>query len=200
MKDKEKKAKLGRTILHVVIGIIVLILLQYYTGTRWLLFYSLIISVVLSFLSYFWKIPVVSFFLDNFELEKHKKTFPGKSFIFFLAGSLLVIKLFPQDIAMASIAILTFADPVSHFSSRFGKIKYKKPFNGKKTLESTILSILAAILVSSFFIPLKFAIPAGIASMFAEALVIKIWEDYVDDNYLVPLVAGTTIFLLQKVF
>ena len=199
MKENKEK-KLGRNLMHILVGIIILLLVAYYENTRWLLFYLLIISVILSFSSYFIRIPVLNWLLDNFELERHRKTFPGKSFIFFIAGSLLVIKLFPQNIALASIAILTFADPVSHFASRMGKIRYKKPFNENKTLESTILGIIVAITVSGFFLPLKYAIPASILAMLSEALIIKIWEDYVDDNYLIPLVAGTSIFLLQKLF
>lgn len=199
-KDKEKKAKLGRTGIHIFAGIIILLLVVYYPETHWLLFYLLIISVILSFLSYFYKIPGINWLLDNFELEKHRKTFPGKSFIFFIAGSLLVIKLFPQNIALASIAILTFADPVSHFASKLGKIRYKKPFNENKTILSTILAIITAFIAASFFVPFKYAILAAIISMLSEALIIKIWEDYVDDNYLIPLAAGTAMFLAQKVF
>jgi len=195
----EQDKKLGRIFIHILVGIIILLLLAHYPNTRWLLFYLLIISVIFSFFSYFYKIPGLNWLLDNFELERHRKVFPGKSFIFFIAGSLLVIKLFPQNIALASIATLTFGDPVSHFASKIGKIKYKKPFNENKTLESTIIAIIAAFLVSSFFIDWKYALIASIITMFSEALIIKIWEDYIDDNYLVPLVAGTVMFLAQKI-
>jgi len=195
---KEKKP--GRNLIHIAVGITIMLLILNYSQTRWLLFYLLIISILFSFLSYFYKIPILNWLLDNFELERHRKTFPGKSFIFFIAGSLLVIKLFPQNIALASIAILTFADPVSHLASKIGKTKYPKPFNTNKTIFSTFLGIIAAIIVASFFMPLKYAIPASILALFSEALIIKIWEDYVDDNYLIPLVAGTSIFLLQKLF
>lgn len=193
-----KEKKLERNMIHIIAGIIILLLAAYYDNTRWLLFYLLIISVILSFLSYFCRIPLVNWLLDNFELDRHRKTFPGKSFIFMIAGSLLVIKLFPQNIALASIAILTFADPVSHIASKFGKIKYKKPFNENKTLEGTIISIIVAFTASSFFISWKYALPAAVLAMLSEALIIKIWEDYIDDNYLIPLVAGTVMFLAQK--
>lgn len=197
---KEADKKLGRTFIHIFTGVIILLLVSYYQDTRWILFYLLIISVILAFFSYFYKIPIINWLLENFELERHKKTFPGKSFIFFIAGSLLVIKLFPQNIALASIAILTFADPVSHFSSKIGKLKYKKPFNTEKTIFSTILAIITAFIAALFFVSWIYALLAAILSMLAEALVIKIWEDYVDDNYLIPLVAGTSIFLIQRMF
>jgi len=191
--------KFGRTLIHIFVGIIIILLIIYYENTRWLLFYLLIISILLSFLSYFVRIPVVNWLLDEFEIERHRKTFPGKSFIFMIAGSLLVIKLFSQDIALASIAILTFADPISHLASKIGKIKYKKPFNENKTIFSTILGIIAGIIASLFFVDLRYAIIASILAMLSEALIIKIWEDYIDDNYLIPLVAGTAIFLAQKI-
>lgn len=195
-----KEKKLGRNLIHLLVGIIVLLLITYYDSTKWLLFYLLIVSIILSFSSYFVRIPVLNWLLDNFELERHRKTFPGKSFIFFIAGSLLVITLFPKNIALASIAMLTFADPASHLASKFGKIKYKKPFNENKTLESTIIAIIVAFIAASFFVPWKYALPAAVLAMTAEASVIKIWEDYVDDDYLIPLVAGTVIYLSMRLF
>jgi|WetSurMetagenome_2_1015567.scaffolds.fasta_scaffold263422_2 dolichol kinase len=196
---KEDNKRIGRSLIHIVTGVMILLFIINYSNTRWLLFYLLIASIIFSFLSYFYNVPVLNFILDKFELERHRKTFPGKSFIFFIAGSLLVIKLFPQNIALAGIAILTFADPVSHFASSFGKIKYPKPFNTNKTIVSTLLGITAGFIAGSIFIGWSYALIASILAMIAEAMVIKIWEDYVDDNYLIPLVAGTSIFLLQKI-
>lgn len=198
--NKENKLRMRRTFLHILIGIVILFLTAYYPGARWLLFYTLIISIFLSFLSFAVKIPIVNFFLENFELERHRKIFPGKSFLFFLAGSLLVIKLFPHNTALASIAILTFADPVSYFASIGNKRYNKKPFNSIKNVYGTLLAMLIAFISASFFIPIGYAILAAIFSMLAEALVIKIGEDSVDDNFLIPLVAGTVIYLAMKVF
>lgn len=198
---EEQKLRIRRAFLHTLFGIAILLLIAYYPDTRWLLFYLLIAGIILSFLSTIMKIPVVNFFLENFELERHKKVFPGKSFLFFLAGSLLVIKLFSQDIALASIAILTFADPVSYFASNLNKAKYsKKPLNLIKNHYGTLLAILVAFVAAAFFIPIKYAILAAIFSMLAEAFIIRVWEDSIDDNFLIPLVAGTVIYLAMKVF
>jgi len=196
---QEKSLRIRRAILHIVSGIIILLLTIYYKDTRWLLFYGLILGIILSFLSFIIKIPVIGFFLENFELKRHRDEFPGKSLLFFVAGSLLVIKLFPQNIALASIAILTFADPASYFFSRVGR-KYKNPINNNKTLASFLFSILVAFIAASFFIEAKYAVIAAIFSMLAESFNIKIWEDHLDDNFLIPLVAGTSIYIAQMVF
>ena len=171
---KKTKLRMRRAFLHILVGVIILFLAAYYSETRWLLFYVLLISIFLSFLSFFVKIPIVNFFLENFELERHKKVFPGKSFLFFLAGSLLVIKLFPHNVALASIAILTFADPISYFASIGDKRYNKKPFNSMKNIYGTLISIIIAVVVASFFVPIKYEVLAGIFSMLAEAFVIKI--------------------------
>lgn len=187
-----KENKIGRTLLHIIFGLMVMILVSYYNQTLLLLFYLLILGIILSLLSLYIKIPILSYFLDNFELEKHRKALPGKSFLFFIAGNLIVIRFFPQNIALASIAILTFADPVSHFASKIGK-KYKSKFlNQEKSLLGTLAAILVAILASSFFIPLKLSIPASILAMSAETLILKIHNEYIDDDFVIPLIASLT--------
>lgn len=196
---QEKNLRIRRAILHILTGTIILFLTIYYKDTRWLLFYALILGIILSFLSFIVKIPLIGFFLENFELKRHRKEFPGKSLLFFVAGSLLVIKLFPQNIALASIAILTFADPASYFFSRIGK-KYRNPVNKNKTLASFLISIIIAFIAANFFIEAKYAILSSIFSMLAESFNIKIWEDHIDDNFLIPLVAGTIIYIAKMFF
>jgi len=189
------KLRIRRATLHIITGLGILTFLSFYPYTHWLIFFALLIGIVISFLSTAIKIPIISFFLNNFELERHKKEFPGKSFLFFLAGSLLVIKLFTKDISFASIAILTFADPVSYFVSNF-----KQKRTRRKTLLGIFLAMITAIIAASFFVPLKYAIPAGFFAMLAEAFIIKVWEDHIDDNFLIPIVAGTTIHICRIFF
>ena len=195
------KNKIRRSILHFLIGTAVIFLALYFKNAIWLLFFIFLIGILLSIISFYVRIPVICFILDTCELERDAKKFPGKAFLFFLAGSLLVIKFFPQNIALASIAILTFADPVSHFASNISKKIYKgKLLNINKNIYGTIFGMIVAFLSAIFFIPVKYAIPAAIVSMLSESLFIQIKEDSIDDNLTIPLVAAVAISIFSKIF
>jgi len=139
--------------------------------------------------------------LKKFEIPKYIRRFPGKGALFFVAGCLLVLKLFPFSIALASIAILTYADPIAHLSGvALGRIKYRKPFNRFKKVEGSVIGMLVGWLTASLFIHWLAALLATIVAMLAEALVLKLGGDEVDDNLVVPLSAATTLYVLSKIF
>jgi len=78
------------------------------------LFGLLVVMLALSILSRKYKIPVINWLLQNFERKEYIKKFPGKGFIFYLIGALLVLAFFPMDIAMPAILVLAFADSVMY--------------------------------------------------------------------------------------
>ena len=198
--SRNSEKKLRRTIIHIFSGIIIMLLIIFYEQAILLLFFIFIVGIILSVISFSVRIPVICYFLDSCELERNKK-FPGKSALFMLAGSLIVAKFLPPNIALASIAILTFADPVSHFASKISKKRYKvKLLNINKNHYGTICGMIVAFLAAIFFIPVKYAIPAAIVSMLAESLFIQIKEDSIDDNLIIPLVAAATILIFSKIF
>lgn len=192
-KNKESINKARRALIHILSGIFIISLTLSYSNSNLLLLGLLILGVILSLLSTTFRIPVVCWLLNNCELKRAQK-FPGKSSLFFLAGSLLVLVLFEKNISLASISILTFADPVAHYASKLTS----------KTRRRSILGVIAAIIVASLvslpFIKWEYALSAAIVSMLAEATVIRIWEDTVDDNFLIPLVAGITVYISMAIF
>lgn len=201
------KLEIKRQAFHLALGLSVIFLLFKGILVPGTLFIILLISGGLSFLSLKFKIPIVSWFLRHFEREKALKTFPGKGFIFFLAGVLLVIKLFEKDIALAAIMILTMGDSVSHVIGRhIGRIKH--PLNGLKSIEGTIAGIIAGFvgilgliwLIPGFSITLLQAFFASLIAITLEAIELKMGGSAVDDNFIVPLVAGATIYLIQTNF
>jgi dolichol kinase len=118
--------------------------------------------------------------------------------IFFFAGVLLVIKLFPKDIALASIMVLTFGDSISHLvGERFGRIK--NIFNGRsrKLFEGTIAGTLAGFFAAVFFVPVPEAFLGSAVAMIAEVIQIDLNHYPLDDNLFVPLAAGTVMFLVR---
>jgi len=185
--------------MHISVGIAILLLAMFaYANVRWYLFYILVAGIILSLLSLKYKIPGIYFMLKKFEKPQYIHRFPGKSALFFVAGCLLVVKLFSRDIAFASIAITTFADPVVFLIGSFGSIKYKKPFNGLKNIEGTIAGIAVSFIVASFFVSMFDALIVAVIAMLSEAFVIKLGDDIIDDNFFVPIIAGTVLYVLSR--
>jgi dolichol kinase len=194
----EKQKRVARAVAHILVGVIVILAARFYVNTIWYLFFLLILGIILSLLSLKVRIPVICHVLDSCELDRNIEKLPGKSTLFFVAGCLLVIKFFPQNIALASIAILTFADPISHFASNISAKKYNSRILSKnKNFFGTILAIIIAFFSAVIFIPLSQAIAASVVSMLAESLVLKVREEYIDDNFIVPVIAGLSAYLVS---
>ena len=193
-----KKQEIFRQLMHILFGLLLVILLSANLINAWILFYILIASILLSFLSIKFNVPIVSWFLKNFERQNIKlaTALPGEGFLFFLTGSLLALKLFSQDIALASILILGFGDGISHLIGE-GIGKNKIAFNKSKNIEGLIFGVIAGTLAALFFVSFLEALLASLAAMLVEAVEIKIKDNHIDDNLFVPLVAGTVILLMR---
>lgn len=189
-----------RSIFHVFLGILVLYLaINLYSEIRWILFCVLFFGILLSLFSLRFRLPFIYFMLKKFEKPRYIKKFPGKGVLFFVAGSLLVLKLFPKTIALASIAILTFSDPSAKlFGLLIGRKRYKKPFNTLKKVEGTVIGIAVGFFAASFFVPFAEALIASALAMFTEAITLKLGGDDVDDNIIVPLAAATAMYLVVR--
>jgi len=185
-----------RQILHILIGIILLFLIIFEIITPLFLFILLVLSGFLAVLSLKYEIPVINFFLKNF--ERDNPDLPGKAFIMFLAGILLAWKLFPHNIALASIIILIFADPVSHFiGESFGKTIFF--LDKKKNIEGHLAGVIISSLLAIFFVSPVLAISGSLAAMLFESIIIEIQKIRLDDNLIIPLVAGTAMLLVNLV-
>ena len=186
--------ELRREIVHILSGIGFVLFLLFLPYAKIILFLILIFGGFVSFFSTQFYIPVFSKCLGWFERDGNRG-FPGKGVIFFFIGSLLSLQLFEQNIAIASILILSFADPVSHFvGANFGSTKIFR-----KNIEGPIAGILAGTFFASFFVHPLLAFAGSFAAMFLEAVEIAMAGKTVDDNLIIPLVAGTIIYLLSGV-
>ncbi len=187
--------EIKREIFHALVGILFLLIVLFIPSGEIFLFIVFIFGILASLLSTRLNLPVIHNLLCLFE-RKCNKNFPGKGVLYFFLSSLLALQLFERNIAFASIAILTFADPISHFiGSNFGKIKLASE---RKNIEGTIAGIITGTIFALFFVPVWLAFAASFAAMFFELLGIKLAEEEIDDNLLIPLVAGTTMFLINK--
>jgi len=199
MKEKiDTSFELRREAFHIFLGtVIMLLIFLFKENAVWLLFFALIIGMTLSLLSLKFKLPLLYFMLLHFERPRYLRKFPGKGMLFFVAGCLLVLKLFSHNlnIVFASIVILTLGDSISHLVG----LKVEKKI-AKRSIGGTIAGILAAFIGASFFVKPLFAFIAAFIAMLSENVSLRVGLEEVDDNVIVPLVAGTTIFLLLKIF
>ncbi|MBW2970642.1 hypothetical protein KY320_00615 [Candidatus Woesearchaeota archaeon] len=187
----------GRQLIHIFVGTLVLFLLIINLLTPLHLFIIIVISAILSLLSRKFHIPVLYWFIDNFDHEKDKKKFPGRAFISFFVGILLSVKLFEPSLAYAAIMVMTIGDSVSNMIGyNLGKIK--NPLNGHKALEGNIAGALVGFFGASFFIPPLLAAAGSFGAMLIEAIQIRMNEAIVDDNIIVPLTFGAIVMIMRS--
>jgi len=180
-----------------LVGISIIMIILFLPFPNYILFSILLVGMLLSFLSTQYKLPLIHKSLCLFE-RKCNKSLPGKGVLFFFAGALLSIQLFETNIALASIIILTFSDPTSHFIGKnFGKIS--SSLNKKKKVEGTLTGILFGTFFANFFVPLWLAFIGSLFGMIAELMGMRMAEQEVDDNIIIPLVAGTIMHLVSLI-
>lgn len=110
--------------------------------------------------------------------------------IFHALGIALSLLIFPTRIGYAAIAVLTLGDSsASILGKRFGRIKI--PFNRGKSIEGSIIGLVIAFLGALLFVDPITAIVGAAAGILIEALPLPL-----DDNLLMPLAAGVSMFLL----
>jgi len=196
-----KKQELGRQIFHGLLGLLIVVLYYFNIIGPLTIFITLIVGIILSLISKKVRIPVISKLLDLFQRYEEKTTLPGKGAIFFFTGVLLAIKLFDKDIALAAIVILSLGDSISHIIGRkYGKTKNVLNGNNKKLMEGTFAGIIFAFVGALFFVRPTEAFIAACAAMLAELAEFKLGDKVIDDNILVPLIAGTVIVVFRMFF
>jgi len=135
------------------------------------------------------KVPIISkitlWAADRSELQEFN-TAP----IFHALGIALSLLIFPTRIGYAAIAVLTLGDSfASIFGKRFGRRKI--PFNRGKSIEGSIIGLTVAFLGAWIFVDPITALVGAAAGILIEALPLPI-----DDNLLIPIAAGVSMYLL----
>lgn len=152
----------------------------------------LIISIILAVIYKHYKIPIIHQAMLAMERKQNLQNFPGMGVIFFLLSSTIAIWIYPKNIAVAAIMILSWADGIAGLTGRHGKVPYINP---KKTWEGIITAIIAGTIAAQFFVPLLSALLASTISMFIEGLDLKIGKWKIDDNLFIPILAGAVMVL-----
>jgi len=187
-----------RQLFHIFLGILIVLLLKYGFLDRKTMLAIIAFGLILSFLSRKAKLPLVYGLLQKFERKKEMEIFPGKGMIFYFVGSFISLLLFPKEVAMASIMVLALGDSVSHlYGLHFGRIKH--PLSASKFLEGTIAGLIFGFIGALIFLPWYEAFMAAFLAMIVEAIEIKIGTEQVDDNLIIPFVAGATVWLMRLI-
>ncbi len=193
METKEKLER-RRQIFHLFLGTLIVLLYKIRILNINILFIIFLIGFATSFISAKRKIPFLYWFLKKFEREEDFKKSPGKGPLMYLAGALITLLLFEENIALAAIMVLTVGDSVSHMVGKyFGKYR----FRSSKHMEGTIAGIFFASITASMFIEPKLAFLGSTVAMLTEIIELKIGKTIIDDNLVIPVIAGLAIYLAQ---
>lgn len=192
------KFELRRQIAHLGIGAGIVLLLKLQLLSTQILFGVTILGGVLVLVARKIRVPFIHDLLEFFERPHHIARFPGRGSFFLVLGAALATLMFAPYIAMAAIMIMAVGDSVTNLVGRhFGKIK--NPFNAKKNIEGTATAIICATLAALFFVPFWPALIASAVSMAIESidLGVKRFEIEIDDNVVIPIVAGVVITVMM---
>lgn len=189
------KLELRRQVAHLLTGIAIVFLLKIQLLNEQMLFVILILGGLLSIIVRYYRIPVIDRILLFFERPEDLKSFPGKGSFFFVLGSLLALQFFSFETALAAISIMAVGDAITTvIGTYFGKIK--NPLNPKKHLEGTAIAIIASTFAAFFFVPFHVAFLGSLAGMIFESITVRYISQIIDDNVVIPVVAGLTMVLV----
>jgi dolichol kinase len=191
----ENGLELRRQLFHLCVGLLILVLLLFSILDVKIMLVVFFVGLVLSVVSLKYDIPFIRWFLDRFE---RGDSFPGKGALFFFLGSILVLILFPKNVALASIAILTFGDSIGPLvGAYFGKKRSK--LNGRRFVEGFVVAFFVSFVAASFFVQWYAALVGSFFALGFEFLEFRFRGFSVDDNLLIPLIAGAMIYVVMAV-
>ncbi len=109
-----------------------------------------------------------------------------------LLGCFITVLYFDKKTAIASMFILSIADPVACLAGiKLGRLKI-----GPKTLEGSLAFFLTALIILVFFFSLKTALTGAFLCALTELLI----RPPADDNLLLPPVCAFHLMILQVLF
>tara|TARA_Y100000310_G_C20451924_1_gene701169 strand:- start:223 stop:807 length:585 start_codon:yes stop_codon:yes gene_type:complete len=187
--------EIKRQSIHILLGIMIVLLLNFDLINATLLFFVFAIGLTLSLLSTKFKVPIIHQFLGTFDRKKDLEDFPGKGAVFYILGAFVVVLLFPKNIALASLMILALGDSFSRLVGPYGYLKH--PFHSEKFFEGVIAGTIAGFLGALFFVSWLPALLASSFSMLIEGFDLRIKNFKIDDNLLIPVVAAVVMYVFN---
>jgi dolichol kinase len=193
------KFELKRKAFHIVLGLTLITLILFnLIGFKTLLTITILGGITI-LLSKKYKLPIITSFLKHFERKEDKDRFPGKGAFLLFLGFTITVKIFPKETALAALMILTIGDPIAHLAGRtLGRTK--NPLSLHKLAEGSLIAVIVAFLCALPFVHPIHALIAAFFAMLVESIEFNLHHELLDDNLLIPLVAGLTISILKAFF
>ena len=128
-------------------------------------------------------------FVDRNTKEEEKRK-PQGSF-FFILGCFITIIFFEKEIAVASLFVLSIADPFSSLvGAKFGRLR----FLGKSLEGALTFFVCAYILLRLFSFDVTTAAICAVAASLAEYFSTR----YLDDNLSIPIVSAFVLTIIKS--
>ena len=191
------KLELKRKIWHIVMGLTFIFLVYDGLFDVTAVLGLLLISVIIVVVQKRRMSRVMHFIFEQIEREENLKENPALGMVFYLMGALIVMVILPREVFLAVMLILTIGDAAAPLIGQFGKKAYF--YNKKKKWEGIIAGIIFGAAAAMFFVPWYEAILAASAAMILEGFDLKVMGWAIDDNFLIPIVAGIVIGLLKLI-
>jgi len=178
-----------RQFFHIILGF-VFIILFYVIGRELLaiiLFAVICVDIMLIHIKIYFKmqIPYLEKMLHQFE---RPNTLFGKGLFWYFAGIFLAVLMFKSFQYFAVVTLLlALGDGLATIIGMYGR--HKLPWNRQKTVEGSIGFIIGGM-SALIILPTPLTLAIVILSAVAESLPLQ-----VDDNIIIPLVAGTLFFV-----
>ena len=190
--------EIKRQLFHLISGVILVGLIYYDILDYKVALVILVLLVILGLIIKKIKVPMMYEFFKMLDRPKDFEKLPGKGAIFYMIGVSLALFLFPKDIAMASIIIMALGDSIAPIIGQYGSIE--SPWNKKKYIEGSVGGGVVAFIGALLFVsPLEAGL-AVVAAMIIEGIDLKFGVNQLDDNIVMPLIAGAVILILRMFF
>ena len=195
------KLELLRKLVHVLTGIFIVLLFQAHILDISIFGLLILLFGIIVLYNYRAERELLTKILS---VNRADKEVPGLDILFYLVGAWLALLflgvLFGEyHLAYASILVLAFGDSVAHLISRsFGATH--TVLTKTTYLEGTVAGIIAASLAAWLYVPWWAALIASVIAMLVEAGELRIGDHHVDDNLIIPLVAGIVLWVMALAF
>ena len=187
------KGELGRKAIHYATSLIPLIY-YFYIGKDMAVWILIVISVFLLIAEFarkfipFFRSLYMKLFGDMTRPHEYKNHLTGATYV--SLGSLLVIYLFPKEIAVVALLFLMVGDPTACLvGMSFGKIKIMRD----KTLEGALAFILASLIVTWWIPNVPFSVKL-IGACAASLFELIPWK--LDDNLTIPSLSALFMYYM----
>ncbi len=184
-----------RKVFHALYGTAAAFLIHYRILGTWFFTGLLLLGLAVSAAAHRWRIPVIAWFLDTFEREADRATFPGRGAIYYTAGILLALLIFPDAIAAGAVMVLAWGDSFGPlFGMRVKRPKYQN--RAGKNVEGLAAGTAAGALAAWWFVGPIAALISSIVAMAFEFEEMRIGRTLLNDNLVIPIIAGGVMYLV----